>query len=413
MKRGAAIILVFTAAGLAGTGTARASVMPLSAGLASFADEERQSREDQAYEQAREFIDDEQWQRAIESFNRVISLNGAKVDTAMYWKAYAQNKLGQNADALATLATLNKRFPESRTLEQARALEMDVRRSAGQPVRPENVQDEDLKLYALQALGNQDPERAIPMLEKIIRGDSSAKLKERAMFVLAQMSDLRARKLLAEAAKDDAHPEVQAKAIQYLGVHGGRENRALLSEVYQSTSNVRVKKRVLQAWMVSGEKDRILAAATTEKDPELRGAAIQQLGVMGAQDELAKLYATETSKDTKKKILQSMFVGGNSPRLLELAKTEPDPELRRTAVRNLGLMGADKTGSALNSIYSTDKDPAVRKAVIEALFIQGNAEALVAMARKESDPDMKRNIVEKLSLMDSKVAQDYMLELLK
>ena len=93
------------------------------------------------------------------------------------------------AEALATLATLSKKYPQSRTLEQARALEMDVRRSAGQPVRPENVQDEDLKLYALQALGNQDPDQAVPMLEKIIRGDSSSRLKERAMFVLAQMAD--------------------------------------------------------------------------------------------------------------------------------------------------------------------------------------------------------------------------------
>jgi len=396
-----------------GTGGARASVLPLAPGPGLFASEERQSREDEAYEQARELIDSEQWQRAIERFDQIIALNGTKGDTAMYWKAYAQSKLGQNAEALATLATLSKKFPQSRTLEQARALEMDVRRSAGQPVRPENVQDEDLKLYALQALGNQEPDQAVPMLEKIIRGDSSSKLKERAMFVLAQMSDPRARRLLADAAKDDAHPEVQAKAIQYLGVHGGKENRALLSEVYQSTADARVKKRVLQAWMISGEKDRILSAATSEKDPDLRAAAIQQLGVMGAQDELSKLYATETSKQTKKKILQSMFIGGRSDRLLELAKTEPDPELRRTAVRNLGLMGADKTGQALNSIYTSDKDPAVRKAVIEALFIQGNAEALVALARKESDPGMKRSIVEKLSLMRSKVATDYLMELLK
>lgn len=394
-------------------GGLQAAALPMTDEAIALAIGDAQSREDEAYEQAREFIDDEQWQHAVEGFNRVIALNGAKVDTAMYWKAYALNKLGQNAEALATLATLNKKFPQSRTLEQARALEMDVRRSAGQPVRPENVQDEDLKLYALQALGNQDPDRAVPMLEKIIRGDSSARLKERAMFVLAQMSDPRARKLLAEAAKDDAHPDVQGKAIQYLGVHGGPENRALLAEVYQSTADARVKKRVLQAWMISGEKNRILTAATTEKDPELRAAAIQQLGVMGAQDELAKLYATEASKETKKKILQSMFIGGNSTRLLELAKTETDPELRRTAVRNLGLMGADKTGQALNEIYSSDKDPDVRKAVIEALFIQGNAEALVALARKETDPEMKRNIVEKLSLMSSKVAQDYMLELLK
>ena len=124
------------------------------------------------------------------------------------------------------------------------------------------------------------------------------------------MSDPRARKLLADTAKDDAHPEVQSKAIQYLGVHGGSENRALLAEVYQSSTNVSVKKRVLQAWMVAGERAQILAAATGEKDPELRMAAIQQLGVMGAHDELSKLYAQETAKDVKKRILQAMFVGG-------------------------------------------------------------------------------------------------------
>jgi HEAT repeat protein len=413
MTPGTPVIIAAAAAMWLTTGAAYGTVLPLPAEPAFFSTGEPQSREDETYEQAREFIDDEQWQRAIQSFDRVIALNGTKTDTAMYWKAYAQSKLGQNAEALATLATLTRKFPQSRTVEQARALEMDVRRSAGQPVRPENVQDEDLKLYALQALGNQDPDQAVPMLEKIIRGNSSARLKERAMFVLAQMSDPRARRLLADAAKDDAHPDVQAKAIQYLGVHGGRENRALLADVYQSTADARVKKRVLQAWMISGEKDRILSAATSEKDPELRAAAIQQLGVMGAQDELSKLYTTETSRQTKKKILQSMFIGGRSDRLLELAKTEPDPELRRTAVRNLGLMGADKTGQALNSIYTSDKDPAVRKAVVEALFIQGNAEALVALARKETDPDMKRQIVEKLSLMQSKVATDYLMELLK
>lgn len=413
MNRHIPVFLSAAAALWLSTGLAQGYSPAMPADPWPLTENERQSREDEAYEEAREFIDSEQWREAIRRFQQVIALNGAKVDTAMYWMAYAQSKLGQNAEALATLATLGKKFPQSRTTEQARALEMDVRRSAGQPVRPESVQDEDLKLYALQALGDQDPERAIPMLEKIIRGDSSGKLKERAMFVLAQMSDPRARKLLSDAAKDDAHPEVQAKAIQYLGVHGGQENRALLSEVYQSTTNTRVKKRVLQAWMISGEKDRILAAATREKDPELRAEAIQQLGVMGAQDELSKLYAAETSKDVKKKILQSMFIGGNSERLLELAKTEADPDLRRTAVRNLGLMGAGETGQALNVIYTSDKDPEVRKAVVEALFIQDNAEALVALARKETDPEMKRSIVEKLSLMRSKIAMDYLMELLK
>jgi len=55
----------------------------------------------------------------------------------------------------------------------------------------------------------------------------------------------------------------------------------------------------------------------------------------------------------------------------------------------------------------------VRKAVVNALFIQNNAKALVDLARAEKNLDMKKEIVSKLSLMKSKEATDYMLELLK
>jgi HEAT repeat protein len=380
----------------------------------SVVDDGEQSRENEIYESARQAIDEEQWRRAVDGFERVVALKGPKADLALYWKAYAQNRANQRADALDTLAALKKAYPKSRTLEEARALEMDIRSAGGQAVAPAAIEDEDLKLYALQALGQQDPAQAVPLLEKTLRGTTSAKLRERALFVLAQMSDPRARTLLTETAKDDAHPEVQSKAIQYLAVHGGGENRALLAEVYQSSTSVSVKKRVLQAWMIAGERDRIMAAATGEKDAELRAAAIQQLGVMGAQDELAKLYAQETVKDVKKRILHAMFVGGRADRLIELARSEPDAELRRAAIRNLGLMDKEKTGATLVEIYGADRDAAVKKAAVEGLFLQSHADALVALARKEADPELKRSIVEKLALMQgSKPAMDYLMELLK
>ncbi|MEO5820104.1 MAG: HEAT repeat domain-containing protein [Vicinamibacteraceae bacterium] len=389
------------------------AAIPPGAGIA-VVDDGEQTRENELYESARQAIDEEQWRRAVDGFERVVALKGPKADLALYWKAYAQNRANLRADALDTLAALKKAYPKSRSLEEARALEMDIRNAGGQAVAPAAIQDEDLKLYALQALGQQDPAQAVPLLEKTLRGAGSTKLRERALFVLAQMSDPRARKLLTDTAKDDAHPEVQSKAIQYLGVHGGGENRALLAEVYQSSTNVSVKKRVLQAWMVAGERDRIMTAATGETDPELRAAAIQQLGVMGAHDELASLYARETVKEVKGKILQAMFIGGRADRLIELAKSEPDPDLRRKAIRNLGLMGKEKTGTALVEIYGADRDPAVKKAVIEGLFLQSHADALVVMVRKETDPELKRSIVEKLSLMQgSKVAMDYLMELLK
>ena len=218
--------------------------------------------------------------------------------------------------------------------------------------------------------------------------------------------------MLKDIAKGSSTPELQSRAISYLGTHGGRESRAVLAEVYGSTSDVDVKKRILRAFMTGGEKDRLFAAAQSEQNPELRAVAVQQLGVMGAHAELSQLYQKETSADIKKAIIQAMFVGGNSTRMMELAKGEPNPDLRRLAIRNLGLMGSKGTGDTLVEIYASDRDANVKKTVIQALALQNNATALVAIARKEDDLNMKKEIVQRLSTMNSKVAVDYMLEIL-
>ncbi len=52
------------------------------------------------------------------------------------------------------------------------------------------------------------------------------------------------------------------------------------------------------------------------------------------------------------------------------------------------------------------------RATCWTLFLQNNAESLVALARKEENAGLKKQIVEKLSLMKSKIATDYLLELL-
>ena len=149
-------------------------------------------------------------------------LKGTRADAALYWKAYAQNRLGQRADALATIAELDKGYPNSRYLKEAKALEVEVRGAAGQPVRPEAQADEDLKLMAMQAPCQQRSRRqAVPMLEKMLNGTASPRLKERALYVLAQMNTPKAREILTNVAKGGSIPELQSRAIQYLGVHGG------------------------------------------------------------------------------------------------------------------------------------------------------------------------------------------------
>jgi HEAT repeat protein/Ni/Co efflux regulator RcnB len=375
--------------------------------------EERANREDERYERGTEALDEERWDRAIESFDSVVSMGGRRADAGLYWKAYAQRKAGRPADALATLGQLRKTAPQSKYIKDADSLEQEIRQDSGRPPAPERASNDDEKLIALNALLTSNAEQAVPMLEKFLSSGASPRLRNRALFVLTQSGSPRGRAVVADIARGKSHPDMQRTAVKYLGLFGGEESRQVLSDIYASTEDVEVKKAVLQAYMTSGNKAGVLAAARGEKSAEMRRAAIRQLGPMGATAELWELYRSDPSVEARKDIIQALFVGGGGDRIAELAKTETNPELRRTAVRTLGLLGQDSTGAALVALYQSDRDPDVRKEALRGLFIQGNAHALVQLARAEKDPEMRREIVQQLSLMGgNKGAMDYLMEIL-
>jgi HEAT repeat protein len=324
--------------------------------------------------------------------------------------------MARTAAALASLARLQKEFPGSRWAKEGKALEIEARGKSGQAPRPDQVDEEDdldLKLMAISALAQSDPEEAMPMLTKILSSPSSSrKVRERSLFVLAQMGSEPASRAMAEVARGNSSPELQRKAIQYLGVFGGPANRKVLSDVYASTTDNTLRKQILNSFMISGDKARVLSAARTEKDPGLRADAVRLLGVMGGTAELSQMYATAASADEKKDILQALFIAGAIEPVAKAAKGEKDKDVRLAAVRNLGLMG-QKSQDVLSEMYRTDPDPEVRKEVLNAFFLQGNATRLVEVARTEKDGALKKEAVHWLSLMGSKEARAYMLELLK
>ena len=369
--------------------------------------------EAQLYERGTEALDQRRWDRAQQLFDDVIKLKGRRTDGALYWKAYAQSKQGQRPEALATIATLRSAHPQSRWLKEAGALEVEIRQASGQSVSPENTGDEELKLIAINSLLHTDSEKALPMLEKFLQGSQPPKLKERALFVLSQSGSPRGREIVAGIARGNANPELQMQALKYLGMFGGKENGQLLADIYASSSNVDVKKAILRSFMVAGDKERVLAAAKGESVPELRREAIRQLGVMGAQPEIWQLYQSETVIENKKELLRAMFISGNAEKLLELARTEKDAGLRKSAIRNLGTMGESKSGEALVSMYANEKELDIRKEIIQAMFVQHNAKALVEIVRKEADPELKKAAAQKLSLMNSKEGTEYFMDLLK
>ena len=356
-------------------------------------------------------INEGRWPDAAGLFDRVAKMHGEHAEGALYWKAYAEAKEGQSANALNTCGELRKNYAKSRWLDECGALEIEIRGKSGHPVSPQAEPDENLKLLALNALMQQDQSQAVPIIEKILSGNQSEELKSRALFVLAQSDSSQAGQMIGAIARSQSGPDLQVRAIRYLGISGDRYSK-LLQEIYAGSSDVKVKKAVLQAYMTSGAKEPVLAAARGEKDPELRRAAIHQLGAMGARKELEELYGSTSSIDDKEAILQAFGMAGDSDQLIHVATTEGDGKIRERAIRDLGPFGGEKAGAALVQIYSNEKDPELRRAAIRSMFILGDATDLIALARTETDPDMKRQLVEQLSLMRNKEARDYMLEIL-
>ncbi|MBI3493294.1 MAG: HEAT repeat domain-containing protein [Acidobacteria bacterium] len=370
-------------------------------------------RADELYDRARDLIEQGKFDRAVVELDRLIGLKSARTDAALYWKAYSLSKLGERTDALKTLGDFAQQFKDSRWMKDARALEVEVRQASGQTVSPDAQNDEELKLLALRGIMNSDPEQALPVIEKMLAGTSSPKVKDRALFVLSQSRSARARDIISGVAKGNANPDLQLKAIRYIGMMGGSDNRQLLADVYRAANDSAVKKAILRSYMQSGDRDRLFTLAKSETDASLRIEAVRQLGMMRATSELTQLYQGDASVDVRKQILQAMFTSGDADKMIELAKGEKDPDLRKTAIRNLGMMKKSGTSEALVAIYGSDATPDVRKAVVNALFTQNNATALVTLARAEKNPEMKKDIVSKLSVMKSKEAMDYLMELLK
>ena len=240
-------------------------------------------RESSLYEQGNNALYEGRWDRAVNYFSRLADLKGTRADSALYWKSYAQNRLGQSADALSTIAELTKGYPTSRYIKEARALEVEVRGAGGQPMRPEAQADEEMQIIAMNALANSDPAQAVPLLERKLSGTASPRLKGQALYVLAQINDPRAREVLINIAKGSAIPgAAEPRDSVSRRPRRPREPRHARRDLRSST-DVDVKRRILRAFMAAGEKDRLLTAAQTEQNPELRAEAVRQLGADGRQ----------------------------------------------------------------------------------------------------------------------------------
>jgi hypothetical protein len=193
MKTNAAILSLFLAV-LAGTSALCAaqavpeqSVLSSSDPLDLVADPGAgSSPDDNAYSDGVRAINSGRWSDAIAIFSHVAAEGSTHADGALYWKAYAENKLGQGSTALDTCGALRHDHPGSNWTEDCGALEIEIHSKNGKPMQPQAEQSDDLKLLALASLMQQDEKKALKEIDEILNSDSSEKLKQGALYIMGQ-----------------------------------------------------------------------------------------------------------------------------------------------------------------------------------------------------------------------------------
>ena len=368
------------------------------------------------YDRGISSLDSGRYDSAVEAFDKVIAANAKKIEGAMYWKAYALSRLGKRDEAIRTLEELQKKFPTSRWTSDAKALLVDVRQASGQPVSADVAGDEELKLIALNGLMMRDPESAIPLVEKLLTGSASPKLKERGLFVLAQSASPRAKTLLAEIAKGKGNPDLQLKALDYLGAFGSGPDVPLLVDVYKSTGDVDVKKRVIRSLGMTGRRGVVFGGYapfeyTLATNMAFDGARAQ-IERSSADIERARMQAeaermraeAQTSRD--RAAVPGRATGQGNTNVVTVAPSAASAE--RDKVREVK---AKEAADALWQLYATEPAVELKREILANMRFATQRDRLLQIARTDGNSELRRAAVQGLVLDRTPQATDLLLGL--
>lgn len=360
------------------------------------------------YDEGQKALRDQDWTAAAAHFKEAIKADKGTADASMYWRAHALYKAGRQKEAERQVATLQRKYPDSRWVKEAQVLQIEHDDSAPvlAYVADDSGMDEDLRLFALAQLMERDPERALPLVLDMLKSTSSESVREDTLFMLGMSDDPRAQQAIAQIARDSKNPKLQADAIHMLGVSGNQASIDLLSELYRESASMDVKQAIIQACLVADESGEmveiLLDLLKTEQDPELQRDIIRTLGLMDATDELREIYPTLKSQETRVAALEAYFLAGDTQTLRQVLETETNPELRITAIRGIAMEDDEGSVALLESVYESAVSVEEKNAILESLVMMDDAQDLaMKIVRTEPDTGLRRDAIHVLGVMEA------------
>jgi HEAT repeat protein len=260
-------------------------------------------------------------------------------------------------------------------------------------------EQDQLAVAALEGLMAAPPERALPLLQRVLSSQRSEVVKRRALFVLGQIDTEQAQQVLLDFARN-ADGVLQREAIRSIGIGGRADALGALQSIFDS-GDAQVRETVLQAWMIADQKELIYAvAAGAGSEAE---QAVQLLGAMGASAELRRLSADGKGSAS---LIQAYAISDDLDALLQIVNGSGEESLRVEAVRAIGIVGGSAANEALQRIYRESASVAIREAALQGMLIADDEQGLLSLYRASNDPAEKRKLLRTLTIMGGDAALD-------
>jgi HEAT repeat protein len=267
--------------------------------------------------------------------------------------------------------------------------------------------DAALQREIIQVLGAMDASAEISEIYPKLQ-DKESKIAAIEAFSVGGGSEM-----LHDLLASETDPELRRAAIVGIAVDGDTGSAALLESLYASASSPEEKSGILEALQIMGSgTDLALNIIRTEADPGLKRQAIEALAVMGANTQLRTLYSTLEDAESRAVVLNALAIAEDSAALMDILQAETNPDLRARAIDSLSVSGGSGVTEYLVSIYpQVSRDE--KHAVIQSLMIDENASRLINLIGQETDPEMKREMLRALAMMDTEESQNFLFELLE
>jgi HEAT repeat protein len=428
---------------------------------------------EELYRHARQALRNDEYAEAADLYHRVVEEHpdSEYAEDALYWEAFARYRLGEPEElhkAIRALEQQRERFPEAATRGDAADLEVRIhgelakrgdaeamawitRQTEGflpweeyesrvpesrlrgpEPttlrLRADREKERDIRIAALNALAQMDPDRALVAIRKLLdkRDEENIRLREEAVYLLSRMDTPEAGAILLGIAKNDPDPSVREHAVMWLSSIPGEEVIDTIEEIARTCDHPGVQRGAMFALMhhPSPRTAELLRefAADGKFSRQVRQEAVVALARKKSPETLSflmDLFQALPGDLLKDEVVVtiSRFNSDKSRQwLLKLIRNEKEPvRVRETA---LSMTAHDPRIATKDFVKMYDQlsHRALRRTVIWVLSRRGDpdaAEKLLQIAQDESDPELRFEAVSWLGRTDDPRAAELLEELIQ